>query len=169
MARVGQIGIALGALGIVLTLMGLFPGVTGVQPTPGIGALQMVTILAGFALLIAGAFIYAKFSFYPDGPANLIQQIALRLSLTGLLFAGMAGMADVLGFGSNIRTETSDIFFGPWQAVGLIGGFAVASLGVLIYVVTGPIVSPDSEIVEDDSQELETVDELTLEAGEKQA
>jgi hypothetical protein len=155
MVRVGQIGIALGALGIVLTLMGLFPGVTGVQPTPGIGALQLVTILVGFALLMTGAFIYAKFTFYLDCPANLSQQIALRLSLTGLLLAGMAGMADVLGFGSNIRTGTSDIFFGPWQAVGLIGGFAVASLGVLLYAVTGPIAPPDSEVPDDDEDESE--------------
>jgi hypothetical protein len=51
----------------------------------------------------------------------------------------MASMADVFGFGSNVRTETSDIFFGPWQAGGLIGGFVIASLGVLIYAVTGPI------------------------------
>jgi len=152
MVRVGQIGIALGALGIVLTLMGLFPGVTGALPTPGIGALQLVTVLAGFALLIMGAFIYAKFTFYLNCPASLSQQIALRVSLTGLLFASMAGMADVLGFGSNILTETSDIFFGPWQAVGLIGGFAAASLGVLLYAVTGPIAPSDSEIP-DDTQE----------------
>ena len=139
MVRVGQIGIALGALGIVLTLMGLFPGVTGLLPTPGIGALQLVTVLAGFGLLIAGALIYAKFTFYLNCRANLSQQIAVRLSLTGLLLAGMASMADVLGFGTNVRTETSDIFFGSWQAIGLIGGFGVAALGVLLYAVTGPV------------------------------
>ena len=139
MVRIGQIGIALGALGIVLTLMGLFPGVTGLLPTPGIGALQLVTVLVGFGLLIAGALIYAKFTFYLNCRANLSQQIAVRLSLTGLLLASMAGMADVLGFGTNIPSETSDIFFGPWQAMGLIGGFGIASLGVLFYAVTGPV------------------------------
>jgi hypothetical protein len=138
MMRVGQIGIALGALGMVLALMGLFPALTGLPPTPGIGAIQLVTILTGFSLLIAGAFIYAKYNFYAACPSNLSQQIALRLSMTGLLFAAMAAMADVLGFGTNLRTETSDIFFGPLQAAGLIGGFLVASLGVLLYALTGP-------------------------------
>ena len=138
MVRIGQIGIAVGALGVVLAFMGLFPGVTGLPPTPGIGAIQLVTILAGFSLLIAGAFIYAKYTFYVGCSANLAQQIALRLSMTGLLFAGMSAMADVLGFGSNVRTETSDIFFGSWQAGGLIGGFLIAALGVLLYVITGP-------------------------------
>jgi hypothetical protein len=158
MVRVGQIGIALGSLGIVLTFMGLFPGVTGLPPTPGIGALQVVTILIGFGLLITGAFIYAKFSFYLQVPANLSQQIALRLSMTGLLFAGMAGMADLLGFGSNIRdlAGESDIFFGPWQAGGLIGGFAMASLGVLLYAVTGPVEVPDSEKAVKDAPAKET-------------
>lgn len=139
MVRVGQIGIALGALGMVLAVMGLFPGVTGLPPTPGIGAIQLVTMLIGFSLLITGAFIYAKYTFYPQIRSNLSQQIALRLSMTGLLFAAMAAMADILGFGSNVREPGSDIFFGPWQAVGLIGGFLVAAVGVLLYAVTGPV------------------------------
>jgi hypothetical protein len=138
MVRVGQIGIALGVLGVVLAFMGLFPGMTGLQPTPGIGALQLVTILTGFSLLITGAFIYVKFTFYTRTRSNLAQQIALRVSMTGLLFAGMSAMADILGFGSNVRNATEDIFFGSWQAAGLIGGFLAASLGVLLYALTGP-------------------------------
>jgi uncharacterized membrane protein YjfL (UPF0719 family) len=96
-------------------------------------------ILTGFSLLIAGAFIFAKYTFYTHKRSNLAQQIALRLSLTGLLFGAMAGLADILGFGSNLRTETSDYFFGPWQAFGLISGFLVASLGVIIYSLSGDI------------------------------
>lgn len=143
MARLAQVGIALGVLGVVLTLMGLFPGVTGVEPTPGIGLVQVIMILTGLSLLIAGAFIYVKYTFYTYTPANLAQQIAIRLSMTGLLFSAMSSMADILGFGSNIRTETSDILFGPWQALGLIGGFLIASLGVLIYALVGPDTQED--------------------------
>jgi hypothetical protein len=139
MVRVGQIGIALGVLGVVLAFMGLFPGMTGLPPTPGIGAIQLVTMLVGFSLLIAGAFIYVKYTFYTRNRSTLGQQIALRLSMTGLLFAGMSALADILGFGSNVRNATEDIFFGSWQAGGLIGGFLVASLGVLIYALTGPL------------------------------
>lgn len=137
MARLGQVGIALGALGVVLAFMGLFPGVTGVEPTLGIGLVQLILILTGLSLLIMGAFIYVKYTFYTYQPSNLAQQIAIRLSMTGLLLAGMSSMADILGFGSNIRSDTGDIFFGPWQAVGLIGGFLVASFGVLFYTLAG--------------------------------
>lgn len=139
MVRIGQIGIALGVLGVVLAFMGLFPGMTGLPPTPGIGAIQLVTMLAGFSLLIAGAFIYVKYTFYTHQRSNLGQQIALRLSMTGILFSGMSALADILGFGSNVRNATEDIFFGSWQAGGLIGGFLVASFGVLLYALTGPV------------------------------
>lgn len=139
MVRIAQFGIALGALGVMLTLMGLFPGMTGLQPTNAIGIVQIFTILVGFGLLIVGALIYVKFTFYVGKPANLAQQIGARLALTGLVFAGMGGFADVLGFGSNLRTEASDIFLGPWQAAAVIGGFAVASIGVLVYAVAGDL------------------------------
>lgn len=137
MVRLAQFGIAVGALGIVLTLMGLFPGVTGVEPTPGIGIVQILMAITGFSLLIAGAFIYVKYTFYEKQRATLAQQIGFRLSLTGLMLGAMVGLADILGFGSNVRTITTDIFFGPWQAVGLLGGFLMASIGVLVYAVTG--------------------------------
>ncbi len=139
MMRVGQIGIALGVLGTVLAFMGLFPGVTGLEPTVGIGIVQLATILVGLSLLILGALIYVKFNFYAYCPSNLAQQISWRLSLTSLLFAALTSMADILGFGSNPRVlGESDIFFGPWQAGGLIGGFLVAATGVLLFAITGP-------------------------------
>lgn len=139
MVQFAQFGIAVGVLGIVLTFMGLFPGVTGVEPTPGIGFVQIILVLTGFGLLISGAFIYAKFTFYARWRANLAQQIGIRLAMTGLMFGAMAGLADILGFGSNIRTPQTDIYFGPWQAIGLLGGFLLASIGVLIYAVTGRV------------------------------
>ena len=136
MARIAQFGIAVGVLGVMLTFMGLFPGVTGIEETGGIGPLQIFTILAGFSLLIAGALIYVKFTFYLGRPANLAQQIGIRLALTGLIFAAMAGLADILGFGSN-PPDTGSICLGPWQAVGMVDSLFIASLGVLIYAVTG--------------------------------
>lgn len=138
MARIAQIGIALGALGIILGLMGLFPGVTGVTPTPNIGIVQIIALIAGFMLLILGALIYVKFTFFINTPSNLTQQIGTRLALTGLVFALLAGLADVLGFGSHFRTVEQDVYLiGPLQAAGVIGSFLLASIGVLIYAIAG--------------------------------
>lgn len=137
MPRVAQFGITLGALGAVLTFMGLFPGVTGLEPASGIGVVQIFVILIGFALLITGALIYVKFTFYTYHSANLAQQIGIRLALTGLLFAAITGLADIFGFGSNLRSGGSEPIFGFLQALGIIGSFAMASLGVLLYAVSG--------------------------------
>ncbi|NWF70516.1 MAG: hypothetical protein HXY40_15620 [Chloroflexi bacterium] len=137
MARVAQFGIALGTLGAILTLMGLFPGITGLRPTASIGILQIVTILAGLALLISGALVYVKFMFYANQDENLAQQVGIRLALTGLVFAAICGIADVLGFGSN--PGAGEYILGPLQAFGLIGSFLVASLGVLIYALAGSL------------------------------
>lgn len=139
MHRVAQFGIALGALGAVLTFMGLFPGVTGIRPAGGIGIMQIFSILTGFTMLILGALIYVKFTFYPYRPARLAQQIGIRLALTGLLFACMAGLSDVLGFGSHVIGSQAGTLFGVLQAFGIIGSFVIASIGVLIYAVTGDL------------------------------
>jgi len=139
MPRIAQFGIALGALGTVLTFMGLFPGVTGLNPARGIGIVQIFTMLIGFTLLIMGALIYVKFTFYFGHPANLAQQIGIRLALTGLLFAAMSGSADIVGFGSHGSATGSEPLFGMLQAIGIIGSFIIAALGVLVYAISGDI------------------------------
>lgn len=138
MQRLEQIGMLLGTAGVVMAVTGLFPGLTGQAVMRGIGVLQLVAMLTGLSLLIFGALLYVKAAFYPRARATLAQQVALRLSLTALLIAGMASVADVLGFGSNVHAlYAEDIYFGPLQAAGLIGGFGVAASGVLLYALGG--------------------------------
>jgi hypothetical protein len=137
MARFGQVGIALATLGGVLALMGLFPGMTGVEPTAGMGVVQVFLVLAGYMLVILGGVIYVKFTFYAGVMINLIQQIGLRLGMTGLLFAALAGLADIFGFGSHIRGPGSDIYLGWLQAFGMIASFMISALGVLLYAISG--------------------------------
>jgi hypothetical protein len=137
MGRFGQIGIALGALGIMIALMGLFPTITGVQETRGIGIVQIFLLLVGDGMLIFGAIIYAKFTFYLEIPSTLAQQIGIRLALTGLLFIALSGLSDILGFGSHIRNDTRDIYLGWLQMVGILASFAISSGGVILYAVAG--------------------------------
>jgi tellurite resistance protein TehA-like permease len=137
MARIAQLGIVLGALGLVLLVMGLFPGVTGLSPTAGVGLVQLMAALVGYALIILGALIYVKFTFYPNTLSNLWQQIGSRLALTGIVFAMMCGLADVLGFGSQRGLLAGDVIIGQFQIAGIIGSFLIASLGVLVYTLTG--------------------------------
>jgi hypothetical protein len=132
-----QIGIALGALGIVISFMGLFPGITGISTGSGIGSVQFAAILAGFALLALGGFIYAKFTLYPGRPSTFAQQIGIRLMLTGIVLAGMMGFADVLGFGSHPPGEESEPFFGTVQAALVLLCLVMSLTGILVYAVSG--------------------------------
>jgi len=137
MWRFSQVGIALGALGGMICFMGLFPGVTGAVPTIGIGLVQVVMVLIGYTLLILGALTYLKFTFFLDVSANLVQSIGTRLALTGILFAALAGLADILGFGTHIRDDTSELYFGQLQMIGILASFGLSSFGVLVYVLAG--------------------------------
>ncbi len=138
MAKLSQAGIALAVLGAVIALIGLFPSITGIEPTPGIGILQIIVILTGFSIMIGGAFLFVQSAYYPGIKHNLAQQIGLRLSLTGLVIATASGLADVLGFGSHpIGVEGQRPFFGIYQAIGLLGGFIIASIGVIIFALMG--------------------------------
>lgn len=142
--RYAQLTILVGTLGLVLTLIGLFPSITGVDVHSGIGLLQIMVILSGLTLLIAGALIFVKISFYPFTTTNLAQDIAIRLSLTGLLMTAAIGLADVLGYGSHSPNDESNLpQVGEWQAAGMLIGFIIASAGVLIFAIQGP--SEDSE------------------------
>lgn len=138
MSKFSQFGLSVAVLGVVIALMGLFPSIIGLEATPGVGVLQILVVLVGMGLLIGGAFIFVQSTFYPHIRHNLAQQIALRLSMTGLVVSIASGLADVLGFGSHpVGLETQRPLLGPYQMAGLIAGFFIASFGVLIFVLMG--------------------------------
>ncbi len=143
MSRIAQIGIAIGALGMMITFMGLFPGMTGLDSTPGFGIIQMLTVLAGFTLLMLGAIIYIKYAYYATRRATLAQQIGVRLALTGLVLAAMSGLADLLGYGSHGPGFSAIVIFGRLQAAGFVASFFMSAIGVLVYALAG---QPDERI-----------------------
>lgn len=135
LGRIAQLGVIIIALGIMLTLIGLFPGITGTPPIGDIGQLQITVIVSGFCLQIFGGWVYVRYTFYPEQSLTLIQQVGGRLALTGLLFSLLSGFADILGFGSHGGHD--GFFLGRGQAVGLVCGFLLASIGLLIYTLGG--------------------------------
>jgi hypothetical protein len=137
MVRVAQLGIVVGLIGVVVTIIALFPTLIGLSLTPGIGVIQILVLLVGLILLILGALLYVRFTFYAHQTLTLWQQIGVRLAFTGITFAAMAALADVLGFGSNLRAEGGEVLLGPVQLVGILLSFGGASLGVIIFAVAG--------------------------------
>ncbi len=145
MERYVQVSITLGTLGVVITLIGLFPGIAGLEAASGVGVLQVLIILLGFTLLFIGAYIFAQRAFFAGLPRTLAQDIGIRLTMTGLLLAAAAGLADVLGFGSHAPTKDTRPLLGNWQAAAFIGAFLIASSGVVIYVLFGPSHAKDPD------------------------
>ncbi len=138
MGKLSQAGIIIAILGGVITFIGLFPGVTGITPSDGMGILRILALLTGFSILIGGAYLFVQNAYYPGIKHNLAQQIGIRLSMTGLVIATAAGLADILGFGSHPPISgVQRPFMGPYQIIGLVGGFLIASLGVVIFVLMG--------------------------------
>lgn len=138
MGNYGQICITLGTLGVVIALIGLFPGIIGLEAAEGIGVLQVLVILLGFSILFTAAYLFAKQAFYPHQPTTLAQDIGTRLTMTGLLIAAAAGLADVLGFGTHIPETYDRPQLGQLQALFFIGGILLASAGVVIFTLFGP-------------------------------
>ena len=132
-----RFGIAVGALGGMLILLGLFPTIMGIEPSPGFGILRTTTVLIGYTVMTFGAFVFVQSAYYPGQPHTLGQQIAVRLSMTGLLGSAAAGLADVLGYGSNAPGPQSRPVLGTYQTLGIVAGFILAALGVLLFALLG--------------------------------
>ncbi len=151
MEKYGQISITIGTLGVVIILIGLFPGLIGLEASPGVGVLQVLVILLGFSVLFAAAYWFVKRVFYPNQPTTLAQDIGVRLTLTGLLVAAASGLADVLGFGSHTAATAPRPLLGHLQAWGFVGGVMLASFGVVIYALMGPTPPAEDDEPPDDA------------------
>lgn len=123
-------------MGGVIFFMGLFPFAMGLDSTIGIGVSQILATLAGLFLLVFGAYVVAYAMLHRGQPPNLMRDIGVRLGMTGLVIATAAALADVMGFGSH-SAQVDGVLFGWLQAAGLMGGFIISALGVMIYGISG--------------------------------
>ncbi len=131
MSRLAQFGVFTTVTGCVVLFLGLFPDAVAAEVTPGIGIAQMIAMLSGMVLIIGGAYVAAYGMFHRGQPPSLIRSIGLRMGLTGLVFAAAATLSDAMGYGSH--GGGAGIVFGWLQTVGILAGFGMAAVGVLIY------------------------------------
>jgi hypothetical protein len=85
-------------------------------------------------MLVMGGYVIAYAVVLRGRPRTLLQDIGIRMGLTGIVFAAAATLADSMGFGSHITADGP--LFGWLQAAGMVFGFAVAAIGVLVYGTT---------------------------------
>ncbi|RMG94230.1 MAG: hypothetical protein D6706_14090 [Chloroflexi bacterium] len=124
---------ALLALGAVLIVLSLAADRLGLDITPGFGVIQMVLFLIGISCLTLAGFLYLQSLKRPDAPRSLQADIGVRLSATGLVFAYVAGLSDLIGIGTHVQPNFERPFVGPLQIGGIALGCIMIVLGMLLY------------------------------------
>jgi hypothetical protein len=120
-------------LGIILSTMSLGAELIGLDLTPGFGIVQMLQLLLGISFLTLAAFMYLKQSRPANAPRSLQADIGVRLAATGLVFAYVAGLSDLIGIGTHVQPSFERPFVGPLQLGGLALGVLSIIIGLLLY------------------------------------
>jgi hypothetical protein len=120
-------------IGNVLTIVSLAAEILGLDLTPGFGMIQMFQLLLGITFLTFAGFLHIYRLRDPDTPRSLQADIGIRLAATGLVFAYVAGLSDLLGIGTHVNPRFERPFVGPLQLGGLVLGIVSITAGMLLY------------------------------------
>ena len=131
-SQLTRAGVAGVVFGFTIFLIGMFPVIVNLDLNPGVGILQLITILLGIGVMALGGYIYAYATRHRSTPHRLREKIGLRLMGTGYVICAVSGLADVLGIGSHNIPHALP-YFGLWQSSGLVSGLLLIVIGVLLY------------------------------------
>lgn len=121
-----------GILGVIFACSPFIAGILGLDITPGFGIIQMTQLLAGICLLTLSGFIHLNHLRGP-GPRSLQADIAVRLGATGLIFAFVSGLSDLVGIGTHVIPAFERPFVGPFQLAGLALGVLLIVFGMVLF------------------------------------
>jgi hypothetical protein len=126
-----RVGFAIAIVGFLIYLLGVEPGLFGLDLSPVTGFVQIATFSVGLGILCFGGAICLS-ALWNGAEKTIAADIGLRLVSTGYVIAVASAMADVFGFGGqNLPREPR---FGAWQAVGVMIGEGVIALGLLLLI-----------------------------------
>jgi hypothetical protein len=117
--------------GLLVFLVGARPAIFGLDRSQVVGFVQISVFLVGMAIICLGGYV-SLMAYWRNGDRTIPADIGTRLVTTGYVIAVFSGMADVFGFGTQLRPRVP--FFGPWQATGVQVGEAVIAIGFLLLI-----------------------------------
>lgn len=126
-----RIGLGFTFVGLIVFLMGVNPGIFGMDRSPVIGFVQIAVFLIGLGMISLGGFI-ALNTLWNGKQKSIVADIGFRLVSTGFVIAAAAGLADIFGLGNHPFPQVP--VFGPWQAAGVIIGQAIIAIGFLMLI-----------------------------------
>jgi len=124
----------LAVVGIVLSLISLGAEILGLDLTPGFGMVQMFQLLLGLTLLTIAGYLRIHSLRSRDAPRSLQADVGIRLGATGLVFAYVSGLSDLIGIGTHVVPSFGRPFVGPLQLGGLLVGVIMITIGMLMYM-----------------------------------
>jgi len=124
-----RIGLVFSFMGLTLFLLGVNPGIFGLDRSPVIGFVQIAVFLIGLGMISLGGFI-ALNTLWNGKQKSIVADIGFRLASTGFVIAVAAGLADIFGLGNHPFPQVP--VFGPWQAAGVIIGQVIIAIGFLM-------------------------------------
>lgn len=124
-----RIGLVFSFMGLILFLLGVNPGIFGLDRSPVIGFVQIAVFLIGLGMISLGGFI-ALNTLWNGKQKSIVADIGFRLASTGFVIAVAAGLADIFGLGNHPFPQVP--VFGPWQAAGVIIGQVIIAIGFLM-------------------------------------
>ena len=124
-----RLGVVFVILGLLIFLLGVDPGIFGLDRSPVVGFVQIAVFLFGLALICLGGYL-ALNTLWGDTPKTIAADIGYRLVSTGYVIALTSGMADVFGFGT--QPLPSIPYFGVWQATGVIVAQVIIAIGFIL-------------------------------------
>ena len=102
----------------------------GLDLTPGFGVIQMVAFLSGLTMVTLAAYLYVGSKRPDEAPHSLQADIGARLVATGLVFAYVAGLSDIIGIGTHVEPSFERPFVGPLQLGGMVIGLVAIVAGL---------------------------------------
>lgn len=120
-------------IGILLSVVSLGAEILDLNFTPGFGIVQMVQLLIGLTCLTLAGFMHLQSLRSPNSTRSLQADIGIRLAATGLVFAFISGLSDLVGIGTHVEPDFERPFVGPLQLGGIIVGVLSITAGLLLY------------------------------------
>jgi hypothetical protein len=126
-----RIGLILTLLGLLIFILGVDPGLFGLDRSPIMGFLQISVFLVGLAMICLGGFFTLN-TFWNGMEKTIAADIGYRLVSTGYVIAVFTGMADIFGIGSQSFPKIPH--FGIWQTAGVIAGIMIIAVGFILMI-----------------------------------
>ncbi len=131
-----QAGLAATAIGFFIFTVGAKPNFFGWDRSPVVGFVQISVVLFGLGIICLGGYI-GILGLWKGRARSILADIGVRVVGTGYVIAFFSGMADIFGMGS--QPPPGVMYFGPWQATGVVIGEIVVAAGFLMMIPFRPM------------------------------